>query len=148
MSTDAAPAPSITAVRIPIVKKGEYNLWAMKMRQYIAITDHALWDVIVNGNMVIDEPVEIPGQPTPPKPSLPAATKRNQDKALNILLSAIPDGHLLKFHDAKDAKQLWAAIKTRFGGNDASKKMHRNLLKQQFETFTINERESLDSVIA
>ena len=130
MSTDAAPAPSITAVKIPIVKKGEYDLWSMKMRQYIAITDHALWDVIVNGNMVIDDPLEIPGQPTPPKPSMPAATKRNQDKALNILLSAIPDGHLLKFHDAKDAKQLWAAIKTRFGGNDASKKMHMNLLKQ------------------
>ena len=87
MSTDVAPAPSITAVRIPIVKKGEYDLWAMKMRQYIAITDHALWDVIVNGNMIIEEPLEIPGQPTPPKPTLPTATKRNQDKALNIYCS-------------------------------------------------------------
>ena len=60
MSTDVAPAPSITAVRIPIVKKGEYDLWAMNMRQYITITDHALWDVIVNDNMVIEEPLEIP----------------------------------------------------------------------------------------
>ena len=102
----------------------------MKMRQYIAITDHALWDVIVNGNMVLEEPVELPGQPKPPQPTIPAATKRNQDKTLNILLSAIPDGHLLKFHDAQDAKQQWAAIKKKFGGNDASKKMHRNLLKQ------------------
>jgi hypothetical protein len=42
MSIEAAHAPSITAVRIPTVKKGEYDLWAMKMRQYIAITDHAL----------------------------------------------------------------------------------------------------------
>lgn len=77
MSTEVAPSPSIIPVRIPTIKKGEYDLWAMKMRQYIAITDHALWDVIVNGNMVIEEPLEIPGQPTPPKPSLPAATKRN-----------------------------------------------------------------------
>jgi hypothetical protein len=145
MSTEAATAPYITAVRIPTVKKGEYDLWAMKMRQYIAITDHSLWEVIVNGNMQLEQPLEIPGQPTPPKPTIPAATKRNQDKALNILLSAIPDGHLLKFHDAQDAKQLWAAIKKKFGGNDASKKMHRNLLKQQFETFTVGEREGLDS---
>jgi hypothetical protein len=145
MSTEAAPTPSITAVRIPTVKKGEYDLWAMKMRQYIAITNHALWDVIVNGNTQIEEPLEIPGQPTPPKPTIPATTKRNQDKALNILLPAIPDGHLLKFIDAQDAKQLWAAIKKKFGGNDASKKMHRNLLKQQFETFTVGEREGLDS---
>ena len=145
MSTEAVPIPSITSLRIPIIKKGEYDLWSMKMRQYLAITDHALWDVIVNGNVVLDEPLQVEGQPKPPQPTLPAATKRNQDKALNILLSAIPDGHLLKFHDAKDAKQLWAAIKTRFGGNDASKKMHRNLLKQQFETFTVGERESLDA---
>ncbi|GJX86470.1 putative ribonuclease H-like domain-containing protein [Tanacetum coccineum] len=62
-----------------------------------------------------------------------AATKeRNNEKALNILLSAIPDRHLLSFHDATNAKTLWTAIKARFGGNEASKKMQKNLLKQQF----------------
>ena len=66
MSTEAAPPPSITSLRIPIIKKGEYDLWCMKMRQYIAIIDHALWNVIVNGNEVVAEPVEIPGQPKPP----------------------------------------------------------------------------------
>jgi hypothetical protein len=77
MSTKVAPVPSITSIRIPIVKKGEYDLWSMKMRQYIAITDHALWDVIVNGNVVIEKPVAVKGEPTPPKPTLPAVTKRN-----------------------------------------------------------------------
>ncbi|GKB08264.1 hypothetical protein Tco_0836548, partial [Tanacetum coccineum] len=71
--------------------------------------------------------------------------RRNNEKALNILLSAIPDRHLLSFHDAEDAKTLWSAIKARFGGNEASKKMQKNLLKQQFETFTIESREELDS---
>ncbi|GJX02321.1 ribonuclease H-like domain-containing protein [Tanacetum coccineum] len=61
------------------------------------------------------------------------------------LLSAIPDRHLLSFHDAIDAKTLWLAIKARFGGNEASKKMQKNLLKQQSETFTIGSREELDS---
>ncbi|GJV83600.1 hypothetical protein Tco_1577332 [Tanacetum coccineum] len=34
------PTSSVTALRIPMIKKGEYDLWSMKMRQYIAITDH------------------------------------------------------------------------------------------------------------
>ncbi|GJT46417.1 hypothetical protein Tco_0955132 [Tanacetum coccineum] len=41
--------------------------------------------------------------------------RRNNEKALNILLSAIPDRHLLSFHDAEDARTLWSAIKARFG---------------------------------
>ncbi|GJT65251.1 ribonuclease H-like domain-containing protein [Tanacetum coccineum] len=80
-----------------------------------------------------------------PKTSLAANARRNNEKALNILLSAIPDRHLLSFHDAVDARTLWLAIKARFGGNEASKKMQKNLLKQQFETFTIGSREELDS---
>ncbi|GJU32200.1 hypothetical protein Tco_1175789 [Tanacetum coccineum] len=54
------PASSVTALRIPIIKKGEYDVWCMKMRQYIAITDHILWDIITNGRsldeaLILDE---------------------------------------------------------------------------------------------
>ncbi|GJR65224.1 hypothetical protein Tco_0011289 [Tanacetum coccineum] len=42
------PTSSVTALRIPMIKKGEYDLCSMKMRQYIAITDHILWDIITN----------------------------------------------------------------------------------------------------
>ncbi|GJX93862.1 putative ribonuclease H-like domain-containing protein [Tanacetum coccineum] len=124
-----------------MIKKGEYDLWSMKMRQYIAITDHILWDIITNG----DQATTDPASSSAPKTSLAANARRNNEKALNILLSAIPDRHLLSFHDATDAKTLWSAIKARFGGNEASKKMQKNLLKQQFETFTIGSREELDS---
>ncbi|GJZ36147.1 ribonuclease H-like domain-containing protein [Tanacetum coccineum] len=34
---------------------------------------------------------------------------------VNILLLAIPDEYLLKFHNVADAKSLWEAIKSRFG---------------------------------
>ncbi|GJT82953.1 putative ribonuclease H-like domain-containing protein [Tanacetum coccineum] len=37
-----------------------------------------------------------------------------------------------------------AAIKSRFGGNNESKKMQRNVLKHQFENFTTTPNESLD----
>ncbi|GJR60108.1 putative ribonuclease H-like domain-containing protein [Tanacetum coccineum] len=135
------PASSVTALRILMIKKGEYDLWSMKMRQYIAIIDYILWDIITNGDQATTDPASL----SAPKTLLAANAKRNNEKALNILLSAIPDRHLLSFHDAEDAKTLWSAIKARFGGNGASKKMQKNLLKQQFETFTIGSREELDS---
>ncbi|GJW67590.1 hypothetical protein Tco_0122014 [Tanacetum coccineum] len=92
-----------------------------------------------------DQATTDPASSSAPKTSLAANARRNNEKALNILLSAIPDRHLLSFHDAVDARTLWLAIKARFGGNEASKKMQKNLLKQQFETFTIGSREELDS---
>ncbi|GJW52928.1 hypothetical protein Tco_0097013 [Tanacetum coccineum] len=137
------PTSSVTALRIPMIKKGEYDLWSMKMRQYIAITDHILWDIITNGDQATTDHTS--SSLSAPKTSLAANARRNNEKALKILLSAIPNRHLLSFHDATDAKTLWSAIKARFGGNEASKKMQKNLLKQQFETFTIGSREELDS---
>ncbi|GJR79851.1 hypothetical protein Tco_0150636 [Tanacetum coccineum] len=34
---------------------------------------------------------------------------------------ALPEDHLAKFHKMIDAKEMWDAIKSRFGGNDESK---------------------------
>ncbi|GJS24969.1 hypothetical protein Tco_0453601 [Tanacetum coccineum] len=101
------PTSSVTALRIPMIKKGEYDLWSMKMRQYIAITDHILWDIITNGDQATTDPASSSAPP--------------------------------------DAKTYVSQKKPRFGGNEASKKMQKNLLKQQFETFTIGSREELDS---
>ncbi|GJU17127.1 ribonuclease H-like domain-containing protein [Tanacetum coccineum] len=39
---------------------------------------------------------------------------------------------------------LWAADKSRFGGNVESKKMQKNVLKQQFENFSVSDIEGLD----
>ncbi|GJT40070.1 ribonuclease H-like domain-containing protein [Tanacetum coccineum] len=47
-------------------------------------------------------------------------------------------------HGIKDAKSLWAAIKSRFGGNVESKKMHKTVLKQQFKNFSVSETKGLD----
>ncbi|GKC20441.1 hypothetical protein Tco_1022591 [Tanacetum coccineum] len=51
-----SPTSSVTALRIPMIKKGEYDLWSMKMRQYITITDHILWDIITNGDQATTDP--------------------------------------------------------------------------------------------
>ncbi|GJR25967.1 hypothetical protein Tco_1102199 [Tanacetum coccineum] len=65
-------------------------------------------------------------------------------KARTILLMAIPKEHLRRFHGMDDAKEIWEAIRTRFGGNANSKKMQKAVLKQQFEAFTISSSEGLE----
>ncbi|GJS43984.1 hypothetical protein Tco_0569027 [Tanacetum coccineum] len=64
-------------------------------------------------------------------------------KAKTILLMAISKEHLRKFHGMNDAKEIWEAIGTRFGGNANSKKMQKAILKQQFEAFSISSSEGL-----
>ncbi|GJV65614.1 hypothetical protein Tco_1476442 [Tanacetum coccineum] len=81
---------------------------------------------------------------------LPPTTQEEQfadekeRKARTLLLMAVPKDHLRRFHGMDDAKEIWAAIKTRFGGNANSKKMQKAVLKQQFEAFTISSKESLE----
>ncbi|GJS38251.1 hypothetical protein Tco_0563294 [Tanacetum coccineum] len=72
------------------------------------------------------------------------AVKGIQERVKSILLLAILDEYLLKFHNVSDAKSLWAEIKSRFGGNEESKKMQKNVLKHLFENFTTASNESLD----
>ncbi|GJR19080.1 ribonuclease H-like domain-containing protein [Tanacetum coccineum] len=106
---------------------------------------HNLWDIIVDGDLQEEAaPVGEQSGPPAPKTAKQLTTKRNQERVKSILLLAIPDEYLLKFHNVLDAKSLWAAIKSRFGGNDESKKMQRNVLKHQFENFTTAPNESLD----
>ncbi|GJZ42511.1 ribonuclease H-like domain-containing protein [Tanacetum coccineum] len=145
MTEQDSPPSTIIAMKIPIIKKGEYDIWSMRMRQYICHTDHNLWDIIVDGDLQ-EEAAPAGEQSSPPalKTAKQLTAKRNQERVKSILLLAIPDEYLLKFHNVPDAKSLWAVIKSRFGGNDESKKMQRNVLKHQFENFTTAPSESLD----
>ncbi|GKB22649.1 ribonuclease H-like domain-containing protein [Tanacetum coccineum] len=104
---------TVSTIKLPILKKGEYDIWAMKMEHYLAHTDYPIWEVIQNGN----GPVSI--------------TTDTQER------------HLAKFHKMTDAKEMWDAIKSRFGGNDESKKMQKYILKQQFEGFSVSNSEGL-----
>ncbi|GJT04543.1 hypothetical protein Tco_0839005 [Tanacetum coccineum] len=113
MAEQDIPPPTITAMKIPIIRKGEYDIWSMRMRQYICHTDHNLWDVIVNGDLEEEPaPTGETSAPPAPKTAKQLAAKRNQERVKSILLLAIPDEYLLKFHNVADAKSLWEAIKS------------------------------------
>ncbi|GJW54253.1 hypothetical protein Tco_0098338 [Tanacetum coccineum] len=72
------------------------------------------------------------------------AGRRNEMKARETLLMALPNKDQLKFHSYQDAKLLMEAIEKRYGGNKESKKVQRTLLKQQYENFAALSLESMD----
>ncbi|GJS01050.1 hypothetical protein Tco_0317558 [Tanacetum coccineum] len=136
----------VSNVKLPILKKGEYTLWSMRMEQYLTNTDYSLWQMILNGDGPIQVTTDENGVETevPPKTAQALLARQRERKAKSILLLAILDEYQLRFHAIKDAKTLWAAIKNRFGGNVKSKKMQKNVLNQQFENFSVFDIEGLD----
>nr|GEX28508.1 hypothetical protein [Tanacetum cinerariifolium] len=70
--------------------------------------------------------------------------KKNDVKARTTLLLALPDEHQLRFSKYKTAQELWAVILKTFGGNEATKKTKKNLLKQQYGNFKAEGTETLD----
>ncbi|GJR00523.1 ribonuclease H-like domain-containing protein [Tanacetum coccineum] len=118
----------------------------MRMEQYLTFTDHALWEVIVNGDLVIPVASASAGAKglIPFKTVEQKLARKNELKAKSTLMLAIPDEHLLKFHACKDAKSLWEAINNRFRGNKESKKMQKTILKQNYENFAASSQEGLD----
>ncbi|GKF05168.1 hypothetical protein Tco_0035836 [Tanacetum coccineum] len=142
--TQQAPH-TISTIKLLILKKGEYDIWAMKMEHYLAHTDYPVWEVIQNGNGPVSISTDTQGQIKilPPKSAEEILARERERKARTTLLMALPEDHLTRFHNISDAKEMWEAIKSRFGGNDKLKKMQKYILKQQFEGFSVSNSEGL-----
>ncbi|GKA44186.1 putative ribonuclease H-like domain-containing protein, partial [Tanacetum coccineum] len=128
-----------------LVLKDEYETWAIKMEYWIMNSDHNLWNIVLNGNsrkktgrdpkgnIMILHPVSVEEH---------IAVQR-ETKVSTILLQSLPEDHMADFHHLDDARDIWLAVKARFGGNDESKKMRKSMLKQEFSEFRVSESEGL-----
>nr|GEW76093.1 putative LRR receptor-like protein kinase [Tanacetum cinerariifolium] len=142
---DQDAAHMISASKVLMLKRGEFEIWRMRIEQYIQMMDYALWDVIENGTTVQKTQVVKGVTTVMPITSVEdKAQRRLEVKARSTLMMDIPNEHQLKFNSIKDAKQLMEAIKKRFGDNAATKKTQGNLLKQQCKNFTASNSEMLD----
>ncbi|GJW34961.1 hypothetical protein Tco_0057881 [Tanacetum coccineum] len=117
-------AQSNTTAKLPILKLGEYEMWVIRIKQYFQVQDYALWEVIENEK----------------------TNRKNDVITRSLLLTALPNEHQLTCSQYTDAKTMFAAIKIRFGGNEAAKKTQKTLLKQQYENFSATSTGSLDSI--
>ncbi|GJV79944.1 hypothetical protein Tco_1515814 [Tanacetum coccineum] len=124
----------VSALKLPVLKTREYDLWSMRMEQYLTFTDHDLWEVIVNGDLVslvASASAGVEG-PIPPKTAKQKLARKNELKAKSTLMLAIPEEHLLKFHTCKDEKfqKLISQIKIHgevISQEDANLKLLRSL---------------------
>ncbi|GJR82851.1 hypothetical protein Tco_0153636 [Tanacetum coccineum] len=137
---------AISNIKLPILKKEEYDIWAMEMEHYLEYIDNEVWKVIQNGNSKkrISTGKDGVVRVLSPVTAAEIQAVEKERKAKNILLMAIPKEHMRRFHGMDDAKEIWEAIRTRFGGNANSKKMQKAVFKQQFEAFKISNSEGLE----
>nr|GEW69676.1 hypothetical protein [Tanacetum cinerariifolium] len=110
----------MSTLKLPMLKTGYYDLWSMRMEQYLTHTDYALWEVIVNGDApAAIAPISGGAKATvPPKTTTEKIARRNELKT--------------------------KTIKTRFRGNKESKKMQKTILKKQYENIVALRSEGLD----
>ncbi|GJX16321.1 putative ribonuclease H-like domain-containing protein, partial [Tanacetum coccineum] len=147
---------SNTTAKLSILKLGEYEMWVIRIKQYLQVQDYDLWEVIENGNSWVSVPqtaqendtsvTKISCFATLPVTVEEKTNKKNDVKARSLLLMALPNEHQLTFSQYSNAKPMFAAIETRFGGNEDTKKTQKTLLKQQYENFSASSTESLDSI--
>ncbi|GJZ65924.1 ribonuclease H-like domain-containing protein [Tanacetum coccineum] len=125
--------------KFPYLKKEEYETWAMKMEYWIMNSDHNLWNIVLNGNSRKKTGRDPKGNIMilPPVSVEEHIAVQRETKARTILLQSLPEDHMADFHHLDDARDIWLAVKARFGGNDESKKMRKSMLKQEFSEFRL-----------
>nr|GEX48960.1 hypothetical protein [Tanacetum cinerariifolium] len=50
MESQSETIQTVSTLKLPMLKTGDYDLWSMRMEQYLTYTDYGLWEVIVNGD--------------------------------------------------------------------------------------------------
>nr|GEX29093.1 hypothetical protein [Tanacetum cinerariifolium] len=85
MESQPETIQTVSALKLPMLKTGDYDIWSMRMEKYLTHTDYALWEVIVNG----DAPASIESvsggveAAIPPKTTEQKIARRNELKAKN-----------------------------------------------------------------
>ncbi|GJT22184.1 hypothetical protein Tco_0892121 [Tanacetum coccineum] len=105
---------TISNIKLPILKKEEYDIWAMEMEHYLEYIDNDVWKVIQNGNSKKristgkDGVVRI----LPPVSAAEIHVVEKERKARTILLTEIPKEHLRRFHGMDDLEAHGAEVST------------------------------------
>nr|GEY51669.1 ribonuclease H-like domain-containing protein [Tanacetum cinerariifolium] len=144
-----------TVARIPILDTRKFEQWQFWIQKYLQHEHYALWEVIEFGDSyevpesttTIDTTSGETGTKSRRTVTLTAEDmqkKKNDVKERTTLLLSLPDEHQLRFSKYKTTRELWAAILKTFGGNEATKKTKKNLLKQQYGNFKAKGSETLE----
>nr|GEV81673.1 hypothetical protein [Tanacetum cinerariifolium] len=141
-----------THAKIPILDTRKFEQWKYRIHQYLQNEHYALWEVIkFRDSYEVSKESAATGSSSDGKKGRTIAIttkdmqkRRNDVKVRTTLLLVLPDEHQLRFSKYKTAQELWAAILKTFGGNKATRKTKKNLLKQQYGNFKAEGKETLE----
>nr|GEU47709.1 ribonuclease H-like domain-containing protein [Tanacetum cinerariifolium] len=143
-----------TPAKISILDTGKFKQWKFRIQQYLQNERYALWEVIEFGDSYeVPKESAATGSASDEKKGRTVAIttedmqkRKNDVKARTTLLLALPNEHQLRFSKYKMAQELWVAILKTFGGNEATRKTKKNLLKQQYGNFKAEGKETLEQI--
>ncbi|GKC52220.1 reverse transcriptase domain-containing protein [Tanacetum coccineum] len=98
---------AISNIKLPILKKEEYDIWAMEMEHYLEYIDNDVWKVIQNEN-----------------------SKKRISTGKDGVIRILPPEHMRRFHGMYDAKEIWEAIRTSSEGLEKGYDRFQQLLSQ------------------
>ncbi|GJX04028.1 retrovirus-related pol polyprotein from transposon TNT 1-94 [Tanacetum coccineum] len=106
---DSESAHTMAASKVPMLKPSEFELWRMRIEQYIQMIDYALWEVIENGY-------------TAPKSTVVEGVEKfNSIKDAKLLLEAIKEGvyvcHPPGFEDPDFLDKVYKVEKALYKGD-------------------------------
>nr|GEV88458.1 xylulose kinase-1 [Tanacetum cinerariifolium] len=129
---------SANNAKFSYLEKEKYKIWTMKMEYWIQNTNHNVWRIIQEGNSPKRLGKDSKGNTIvhPPVSYEEHVAVQRENKVRTLLLQVLPEYHMPDFHHYDDARDIWMAVKARFGGNEESKKMRKTMLKQQFTEFS------------
>nr|GEY86101.1 retrovirus-related Pol polyprotein from transposon TNT 1-94 [Tanacetum cinerariifolium] len=120
---------------------GEYDLWKMRMEQYLQCIDYTLWEIIENGNAPIVIKI-VDGKDTviPPTSVEEKAQRKAEMKARSTLLMALPNEHQLKLQNPISQLEMHGEV---IPQEEINQKLLRSL-SQDWTMHTIVWRNKLD----
>ncbi|GJU78513.1 putative ribonuclease H-like domain-containing protein [Tanacetum coccineum] len=83
------------ALKLPVLKTRDYDLWSMRMEKYLTHTDYVLWEVIVNGDSHAIASASSEG-PIPPKTIKQKLARKNELKAKSTFRDSLQMPWLFK----------------------------------------------------
>nr|GEW16313.1 hypothetical protein [Tanacetum cinerariifolium] len=118
--------------KIPVLDTGKFEQWQFWIQQYLQHEHYALWEVIKFGDSYV-----IPASPLSTTTTDTTSGESGKKSGRTVTLIAED----IKY---KTTQELWAAILKTFGGNEATKKTKKNLLKQHYGNFKAEGLETLE----
>ncbi|GKA33147.1 ribonuclease H-like domain-containing protein [Tanacetum coccineum] len=128
---DLESAQNNALAKLPLLKQGDYDTWRLRIESYIQLQDYALWEIIEDGNSF--------------KPVARTTTNADGTSTSTIPGAVTAEEKIQKKNDLK-ARKYFDDDTSKFGGNEATKKTQKTLLKQMYENFSASSSESLDSI--